>query len=329
MNKKLKIIDREFIIVWCLILAAFVIPGLFVQKSSILTFMSRIALIALYALGLNIQFGYGGMINLGSSLYFAMSGYLIIILVAKLGMPLLPAVLITLAVEAVFALAFGYITLKRGMMTFMFLNMGLCLLLITFISKTTWLGGQTGLMSTVCPAWLSNKRVRYFFILGVSVLLGTVLYFLTKSPLIATLKGARDNKERLTFLGLNNKKLMLVVFVVSSLFMGISGVLYVFLYNSISPTQMSADISLQALLMCMMGGSTTFIGPIAGSAMLLFFTTYMPKVTHSHQIILGVIMLLFVYFIPNGIVDRNGAIAKAAKWIWKRIKKNKTDSVVS
>lgn len=316
--KKRNVIDRQFVVVWLLFLALFLIPGFFIQKSSILTFFSRIALMALYALSLNIQFGFGGMVNLGSSLYFAMSGYLIIIFCSKLGLPLLPAILLTLLIEAAFALAFGYITLQRSMMTFMFLNMGLCLLLITFITKTSWLGGQTGLMSNVCPPWLADKKTRYFFIFGVSFVLGTVLYLLTKSPLIATLKGARDNQERLTFLGLNNRKLMLVVFIVSSLFMGIAGILYVLLFNSIAPNQMSADISLQALLMCIMGGSTTFVGPVIGSILMLSFTTYAPKVTSSYQLVLGIIMLLFIYFIPNGLIDKNSKLAAAAKQLFKQ-----------
>lgn len=312
------LINGEFIITCLVIAAAFLVPGLLVEKTSILTFLARVALIALYALSLNIQFGYGGMINLGSSLYFALSGYLIIVFVAKLGLPLYAAIALTLLIEAAFAFAFGYITLQRGMMTFMFLNMGLCLLLTTFITKTSWLGGQTGLMANVCPDWLLDKKIRYFFIFGVSFVMGVVLYFLTKSPLIATLKGARDNQERLIFLGLNNRKLMLVVFVISSLFMGIAGVLYVLLYNSISSAQMSADISLQALLMCIMGGSTTFIGPIVGAGLVLTFNTYMPKVTPNYQLILGIVMLLFIYFIPRGLIDRNSKVIAAVKWLGRK-----------
>lgn len=317
-KKSAGILRPTHFVVWGLIVAAFVIPGLLVERTSYLTFFSRIALIALYALSLNIQFGYGGMINLGSSLYFAMSGYLIIIFVSKLGFPLYAAVLLTLLIEAAFATLFGFVTLKRGMMTFMFLNMGICTLLITFITKTTWLGGQTGLMSNVCPAWLSDKRVRYFFILGVSVALGTVLYLLTKSPMIAALKGARDNQERLVFLGLNNKRLMLFAFVLSSVFMGVAGILYVLLFNSIAPTQMSADISLQALLMCIMGGSTTFVGPVVGAALMLTFTTYMPKVTPCYQLVLGVLMLLFIYFIPRGLIDPQN---KAVLFVKSRLKR--------
>ena len=318
-TKKKPFLNLKEIIVWAVIAATFCILGFVVKKGSTLTFLSRVILIALYALALNIQFGYGGMINLGSALYFGLSGYLIIIFVARMGIPLWIAIIMTLVIEVAFATLFGYITLKRGMMTFMFLNMGICQLLATFISKTTTLGGQTGLMANVCPAWLSDKQVKFFVILAVGVICGTLLYLLTKSPLIASLKGARDNRERLTFLGVNTNKLLLVVFVLSSFFMGIAGVLYVLLYNSISTTQMSADISLQALLMCVMGGSTTFVGPIVGAVMILCFNTYMPKITHQTQLFMGVLMLIFIYFIPQGLIDPNNKVVRAVAGFFKKL----------
>lgn len=301
--KKKKIMCPAEWLVLAGLTAAFVLAGLFTDRSSILKTLCRISIMALYALSLNIQYGYGGMANLGSSLYFAISGYGMMIFVTRLGFPLWAAVAVTLVIEVVFALAFGYVTLQRGMMTFMFLNMGIVLLAVGIVSKTAYLGAVTGIMYTICPAWLSNMNVRYFFVVGVCVICGFLLYLFTKSPMVAVLKGARDNEERLLFLGINAKKLRLMVFVITSVFMGIAGFLYTIVYNNMNTKMLDSAISIQALVMCIIGGSSYFLGPVLGSVIVTLIVTYAPLFTPYHQSVLAVCMLLVIYFAPRGLMD--------------------------
>lgn len=311
-NKKELIVLLAFIIVGSAV-------GLLSEKTSILKVLCRIAIMSLYAIGLNVQFGYGGMANLGSSLYFAMSGYGIMVLVSKEGLPLWLAVIITVVVEAVFAFAFGYVTLQRGMMTFMFLNMGIVLLAVGFVSKTAYLGAVTGIMYTICPSWLTDMRIRYFFVLGICILFSFVLYLFTKSPMVAVLKGARDNEERLLFLGINAKKLRLVVFVITSVFMGIAGFLYTFVYNNMNTKMLDSAISIQALVMCIIGGTSAFLGPVVGSVLVTLVITYAPLVTPYHQSVLAVVMLLVVYLLPRGVMGYGDKLRMLNKKMLRRL----------
>ena len=316
MSKKL--IDKKEWIVFALIAIVCCVTGLLTERSSVLKMLCRVAIMSLYALSLNIQFGYGGMANLGSSLYFALSGYGMMVLVSKAGFPLWAAVLITILMEIGFALAFGYVTLQRGMMTFMFLNMGIVLLAVGFVSKTPYLGAVTGIMYTICPDWLTNMNVRYFFVVSICILCGVILYFFTKSPMVAVLKGARDNEERLLFLGINSKRLRLVIFVITSVFMGIAGALYTIVYNNMNTEMLDSAVSIDALVMCIIGGSGYFLGPVLGSIIVVLIETYTPLFTSYHQSVLAVVMLLCVYFARNGLLDYVSRLSGFLKGVGKK-----------
>ena len=302
MKKNNRLISYKEIITFAVVVLLFFGIGFFTNKSSVLKTFCRIAIMALYAISLNIQYGYGGMANLGSSLYFALSGYGMMVFVMKAGFPTGLAILVTLVIEVVFAFAFGYVTLQRGMMTFMFLNMGIVILAVAFVQKTEFLGGVQGLMATMNPKWLKNMNVRYAFVVGVCLICSFLLYLMTKSPMVSVLKGARDNEERLLFLGINSKKLRLVVFVITSVFMGISGFLYTIVFNNMNPKMLDSAISIQALVMCIIGGSTLFLGPVLGSIVVTLVVTYAPLYTRFHQSVLAIIMLLCIYFAPNGLL---------------------------
>ena len=301
MRKRNSLITKKELITFIVIAIVSCAVGFLTDRSSVLKMLCRVAIMALYALSLNIQYGYGGMANLGSSLYFAISGYGMMVLVTKEGFPLWAAIIVTIAIEIVFAFFFGYVTLQRGMMTFMFLNMGIVLLAVGFVSKTAYLGAVTGIMYTICPPWLTDMNIRYLFVVAICLVCSFLLYLFTKSPLVAVLKGARDNEERLLFLGINAKKLRLVIFVTTSVFMGIAGFLYTIVFNNMNTKMLDSAISIQALVMCIIGGTGYFLGPVVGSIIVTLIVTYAPLFTQFHMSVLAIVMLLVVYFAPNGL----------------------------
>jgi branched-chain amino acid transport system permease protein len=319
MKRSSPIVSRKEIVAALFVIAAFVLAGVFIRTDSMQIRFTRIVIMSLYAISLNIQYGYGGMSNLGSSLYFALSGYAVMVFVLRFGWPLAAAVPASLGCVLVCALVFGYICLQRGMMTFVFIGMGLCILASQFAAKTVWLGGATGMMTTVIPAWMGNMTIRYFFVLAAATVSSIIIYLFTKSPFVAMLKGARENPERLLFLGINVKKLRLIVFVITSFFMGVAGVLYLLLNNSVGPTTLDVSISLQALFMCLIGGASVFLGPVAGGIIVTLILTYVSSWTIYYNLVLGVIMLLCVYFIPRGILGKNRlTVFLGGKFLFRR-----------
>jgi branched-chain amino acid transport system permease protein len=245
------------------------------------------------------------------------------IFILRFGWTLGAAIAASLGCVLVVALLFGYICLRRSMMTFVFIGMGICILASQFAAKTTWVGGATGLMSTISPAWMGNMTLRYVFVLSITVVCSIIIYLFTKSPFVAMLKGARENSERLLFLGINVKKLRLIVFVITSFFMGVAGILYVLLNNSVGTTTLDVSISLQALFMCLMGGASVFLGPVVGGVIVTLILTYVSSWTIYYNLILGVIMLLCVYLMPEGILGRNRLMVFLAR----RMQKNNVKAV--
>jgi branched-chain amino acid transport system permease protein len=305
MNRPFFVIARKEMAAAFCVVVIFGLAGLLSRTNSMQMRLARIIIMSLYAISLNIQYGYGGMANLGSSLYFALSGYGTMLLILRFNWPLGAAIPMSLVCVLVSAFIFGYISLRRSMMTFTFLGMGFCILASQFAAKTSWTGGSTGLMAIINPGWMGNMTVRYFFILAVAFVCTVIIYLFTKSPIVATLKGARENQERLLFLGINVKKLRLIVFVITSFFMGVAGVLYVLLNNSVGTTTMDVSISLQALFMCIMGGASVFLGPVVGSVIVTLILTYVSSWTIYYNLVLGIIMLLCVYLMPEGILGKN------------------------
>jgi branched-chain amino acid transport system permease protein len=304
MTKNSRIFTRKEIISACCVMVVFIVAGFISRTDSMQMRLARIVVMSLYAISLNIQYGYGGMANLGSSLYFATSGYVMMLFVIKYNWPLSLAIIVALLFVLVISLSFGYICLQRGKMTFVFLGMGLCILASQFAAKTPLLGGNTGLMGTVTPLWMASMITRYFFIFFVSLACGIILYLFTKSPLVETLKGVRENSERLLFLGVNVRKLQLIIFVITSFFMGIAGVLFALLNNSVGIKTLDVNISLQALFMCIVGGASVFLGPVVGSVIVTLILTYVSSWTIYYNFVLGVIILLCIYLLPQGILGR-------------------------
>lgn len=273
--------------------------------------MSRILIMTLLAYSLNIQVGYAGLGNLGHSLYFGLGSYGILICVARAGLPLWLAVVISLVGCTVLALVLGYLMLQtEGLLSFLFLSFGLCLLIRTLFAKWKFVGNTGGISFPVRPQWMISYKVVYVIIFIVVVLSIYLIYKLSKSPFIAMVEGSRENEERLRFLGVNIERLRLVTYVISSFFGIIAGILYAIMNNGAYITSVDTSMAMTALLMCLIGGSMSFWGPFVGAIIVTFITNFLPTLTSAYNIIFGIIIVLTCYFIPNGVTDPNGFFMK-------------------
>ena len=282
--------------------------------------MTRMTIMILFALSLNIQTGYAGLGNLGHALYFGLGSYGVLIFVSKFNFPLLPAILATIALFTVASFLLGFLTLQTdSLMTFLFLSFGICLLVNIAFAKWAWVGNKSGLTYNVRPEWLNDPVNCFLLVLGITMVCLVVLYFLTKTPFIAALKGSRENETRMVFLGVNTKNLRLIAYVISSFFGIIAGVLYAIMNNGAYITSIDTSMALQALLMCLVGGGATFVGPIIGAVIVTLITNYLPTITHLDSIILGVFIILICYFLPNGITDPQGRLMVWLKKVLYRL----------
>ena len=279
--------------------------------------MCRVLIMTMFAISLNFQMGYAGMGNLGHSLYFGMGGYGVMLLITKFHIGLGPAVIITLISMTLLAFLFGYLTLRSNMLSFMFLTMSLCLVISMLIQKSKWAGSTVGITYTIRPEWLVNPNAFYLLLLAITAICVGTMYLLTKTTFMKTIEASRENEERLLFLGVNVSRLRVMIYTISSFFAIVAGIMFAIFNNGVYTTSLDMSLSIQALMMCLIGGVSTFAGPIVGAVLLTFINNYLSKYVSFDNAVLGVIIILCVYFIPNGLTN----IKLGQKKLWDKFKK--------
>jgi len=292
-----------------LTLAIFVLLGLF-SNETIVNVTSRVVIMSLYAISFNLMFGYTGMTSIGHALYFGFGGYALMICLTKFHMSLPLAVLVSIAVVIPLAWFLGTAALKNNMLTFSFLTMGLCTTVQLIIYKTQSIGGTVGITHYFLPAWLSDFRVLYFFILACVAVCVLILFLLTLSPYAHTLKGVRENEERMTFLGLNVRLMRTSVYVISAVFADIAGILYAFRNSGVYTSALDGAVSNQAIMMCVVGGKTSFFGPILGSGIITVLQNWLSLKTIYFEGIIGLVIILTAYWMRGGLLGPEGLVAK-------------------
>lgn len=299
--------------------ALIVMIGLGFSLSESVTFVvMRMMCMALMAVALNLQYGFGGMTNLGGGMIFSLAGYALMVGCVRFNWPLLPSIIFALVVMLIVSSGIGYICLKNNMLTFTFSTMGLTMVAYTLISKNRFLGQDTGLIKTIVPGWMADLKTQYFVFLAVVAVSLFVIYRFTKSPFMQIVVGARENDERLTYLGVNIRNVRLVVFVVSGLFSSVAGILFAMMSSGVYLTNIDPLVSIQAILMCIIGGASTFLGPTVGAVIVVFITNSVSSVTPYFKLVLGIITIASVYLIPHGILGKETRLMKMIDHVVKR-----------
>lgn len=289
---------------------------------SISKIMSYVLIMTLFALSFNLQFGYAGMTSLGHAMYFGLGGYILVALCLKANMNVWLACVATLAICLILYTLCGIICLKNNMMTFTFLSMGISLSVSVMINKWTYMGGTVGLNCHIAPEWMNDYRIIYIFVLAIVTCCSTLIYLLTKSPFAAMLKGGRENEERLIYLGVNTNRLHIVVFVISGMFAAIAGMLFAFRNGGAYTASLDSALSFEAIIMCVAGGMGSFFGPILGGLIVALVYNWLPSVTNYYQGILGIFVLLIVYFMREGLLSPANPFLR----LMRRKQKNSTEN---
>lgn len=313
--------DHSSVLICVISTAVFLLIGAFTKDSGNII-LARISIMALYAVSLNLQYGYGGMGNLGHTLFFGLGGYGLLVCMKKFGFSFGWSLLIVLLAMIPLLIFFAALCLwNNDMMQFTFLSMGICLVIASLFKKWEWIGTDVGLTHVVCPEWLKPYHDRFLFIFAVCLVCIIAIYFITKTPFIRMLEGSRENDERLTFLGVNVRTLRIVAFCVSSFFAVIAGMLYAMLNNGAYIQSLDMTMSIQALLMCIIGGISSFYGPILGAVLVMLLNNYLPTWTSLSKTVLGVVIIFCMYFIPKGILNEDGTIVSRILRCLRRSKK--------
>lgn len=163
-------------------------------------------------------------------------------------------------------------------------------------------GWDDGIHAIPVPDALGSFFSTYYVTLGVLILSLLILYLWIKSPFGLILTAIRDNPVRAQSIGVNVKRHQLIALTISGFFAGLAGVLFVIVEGSVAPSLLAWNKSAEILIMCLMGGMSTFLGPSLGAAILVLLSMIVGAYTEYWLLALGLLLLVLVLFLPQGVL---------------------------
>ncbi len=273
---------------------------------------ARVLIYALAAVSLDLILGFGGMVSFGHAAYLGIGGYVVGILAfhqmegdwfgtsqALIAWPL------AVAASALAALAFGALSLRTGGVHFIMITLAFAQMVFFLFVSLEYYGGDDGLMvptrSSLPGLRLGDDVTFYYVCLALLAAFTLLCARIVNSRFGMVLRGARQNERRMASLGFPVYRYRLAAFVIAGAGAGLAGCLYVNHGSYASPDMMAWTKSGEIMVMVILGGMGTLIGPILGAATLLMLESQLSGLTEHWMAILGPFLLLVVLFARRGL----------------------------
>ena len=282
------------------------------------TLSTRIAILALAAVGLNLALGIGGLVSFGHALFFGVGGYAAGILAshAMSGEPLpfglpgsdqMPAIwLVSAAVCGLIGIAAGAISLRTSGVYFIMITLAFAQMAYYFAISWPAYGGADGLSIMVRNSFFgaaTMKPMTFFLIAYGALMAGLALFAVIRRSRFGTaLEAARQNETRAAAVGIAPYPARLAAFALSGMLTGVAGALYADLNRFVSPSMLSWHMSGELIVLIILGGTGRLFGPVAGAALYVLIEHNLGEVTERWQFFLGLILLATVLFARGGVL---------------------------
>jgi branched-chain amino acid transport system permease protein len=279
---------------------------------------------AIAALGFNLLLGYTGLLSFGHSAYFGVGAYTVALMVKYLGVVSMELHLLAAVAGSVLITAiFGVACVRYTRIFFSILTMALSQVLWSLAFKFFWVTGGTDGLRVPTPTLLGVVQGKgdkiaflahayYYYVLGVFVLCAALMWVIVNSPFGRALQAIRDNETRAQFIGIQIWRYRWIAFMVSGVFTGVAGALWVPLNGLTTPDILHWTFSGEIVFMTVLGGFRSFTGPIVGAVVFNYLKTYAVGYTVYWQLLLGVVLVVLVLSLPTGIVGSAGRLW--ARW---------------
>ncbi|MEO6321433.1 MAG: branched-chain amino acid ABC transporter permease, partial [Polaromonas sp.] len=301
---------------WIGAIALIVLPFLLQAIGLTLTSATDVVIFAIAALGLNLLVGYTGLTSFGHGAWFGIGAYAAA-LAQRHWFPgqIVPPILFALAFVALLSAVVGFLILRRRGVYFSLLTLALSALTYAIAFRwTAFTGGESGLGGVVRPAiGPLNLDDPTAYLVLVSLIGFAVLYGLlrvVRSPFGHVMVAIRENEQRATFQGYDTDKYKLGVFVLSATITALAGVLLVFHHRLASAEPTSVAFSGELLVMVVIGGMRSFLGPALGALFYILFRELLSIWTPNWLLWFGLAFVGFIIYSPNGLVG-----------VWERLQR--------
>jgi branched-chain amino acid transport system permease protein len=282
----------------------------------LLSLFTRIIILAMAAVSLNLIMGFGGMVSFGHAAYIGIGGYVVGILAHEGVTSGLVQWPLALVVSAVFALVIGALSLRTRGVYFIMITLAFAQMIYYVGVGLSRYGGDDGLTIYRRSQFgglvnLNNKTAFYYLCLG--LLLATIYFIwrLVNSRFGLVIQGSRSNDRRMRAIGFPTYRYRLACFVIAGTICGLAGVLLANHTDFISPAMMHWTRSGDLIIMAVLGGMGTVLGPVMGAIALLVLEEVLSGITEYWQIILGPMLLAVVLFARGGIDGMLASLRRA------------------
>ena len=281
-----------------------------------LTLFTRIVIMALAAVSLNLILGYGGMMSFGHAAYLGIGGYAVGMLAHEgiyNGFIQWP---VALAASALFALVIGALSLRTRGVYFIMITLAFAQMAYYVISGISRYGGDDGLTIYKDSQFgglvnLDNHVVFYYVCLALLLACVYLVWRITNSRFGLAIQGVRSNEGRMRAIGFPTYRYKLACFVIAGVMGGLSGILLANNADFVSPSMMYWTRSGDLIVMVVLGGMASPFGAVFGAVALLVLEEVLSGITEYWQIILGPLLLLVVLFARGGI---DGLLVQFGAW---------------
>ncbi len=295
-----------FTVVLLAIIALFPVYTMLTGNTFVLTLFTRVLILAIGAVSLNLIMGYGGMVSFGHAAYLGIGGYAVGILAKEgigSGLVQWPVAIVA---SALYALVVGALSLRTRGVYFIMITLAFAQMIYYVAIGLDRYGGDDGLTIYKRSAFggfidLNNKIVFYY--LCFALLLGSIYLVsrLVKSSFGLVIQGTRSNERRMRAIGFPTFRYKLVCFVIAGALCGLAGALLANYTNFISPALMHWTRSGDLIVMVVLGGLGSLFGPVIGAVTFLLLEEGLSRLTEYPNLILGPVLLLVAIYVHGGI----------------------------
>jgi len=285
-----------------------------------LTVGSEIAIFVIFAASLHFLMSVGGLASFGHAAYFGLGAYGVAFLAKLAGLPMILCLLLGPLLGCLGAAVFGFFAVQLSGVYFAMLTLAFAQIVWSIAFQ--WVevtGGDNGILGVWPEKWAASPSRFYWLSLGIAALVVVALRIVVFSPFGFALRATRDSPLRGEAIGIDGKRIQWTAFVIAGTVAGVAGALFAYLKGSVFPDSLGISLSVDALVMVLLGGVETVSGAVIGAIVYKALSIWLVSQTDWSKLVLGAFIVLIVVAFPKGIVGmiesigrRRGASLKSA-----------------
>ena len=295
-------------------------------------FLTKLLCFGLFAIAFNLLVGQTGLLSFGHAMFFGGAAYVTGYALKAWQWPTEWAILLGVASAAVTGLLVGLVSIRRQGIYFAMITLALAQMFFFFCVGAPFTGGDDGISAIPRRALfrvidLTDDRTLYYVVLGAFAAAFLLVYRVIHSPYGQVLRAIRDNEARAVSLGYRVQRYKLLAFVLSATLAGLAGSLKVLVFRLATLVDVGWSTSGEVILMTLVGGIGTVLGPLVGAAFILTLQSQLQGISQWMPVVQGAVFVVMVLVLPLGIVGEVEALVSRRRAARKPAATTATDPV--